>query len=174
MPKTRAEKHAIVDELTSTIKESKAAVFASFTNLSVADAEALRTQCREADVKYVVAKKRLMNIAFKNAGHDDVDTAQFEGNVAVAFGMSDEVASAKTLDTFAKDHEGFQLLGGILEGRYIDQAGVNSLAKLPSRDELLAKLAGSMNAPMSGLVNTLAGVPRNLVQVLNAIKESKA
>ncbi len=174
MAKTRAQKEAAVADLVTTIKESKAAVFASFTNVTVADAQQLRRDCRANGVEYVVAKKRLMNIAFKNAGFDDVDTSTFEGNVAVAFGMNDEVASAKTLNTFAKAHEGFQLLGGILEGRYIDAAQVKSLAQLPSREELLAKMVGSLQAPISGLVNVLSGVPRSLVTVLSAIKDAKA
>ncbi len=173
MPKTRQQKEKDVADLTDVIKQSKAAVFASFKNITVGDAQTLRRSCREVDVKYLVAKKTLMNRAFKNAGYDDVDTSPFEGNIGVAFGMGDEVASAKTLDTFAKDHEGFTILGGILEGRYIKADQVISLAKLPSRDELLAKLVGSLAAPMSGFVNVLAGVPRNFVQVLSAIKDAK-
>jgi len=173
MAKTRQQKEEAVRDLTDTIKKSKAAVFASFSGVTVGDAQTLRRDCRKEDVQYLVAKKTIMNLAFKNAGYSDVDTKPFEGNVAVAFGMGDEVASAKTLHTFAKAHEGFTILGGILEGRYINADEVNALAKLPSRDELLAKLVGSIAAPMSGFVNVLAGVPRNFVQVLSAIKDAK-
>jgi large subunit ribosomal protein L10 len=100
-----------------------------------------------------------------------------DGQLAAIFGYEDEVAPAKVVDTFLADKENagkIAFLGGVLEGRFIDKDQVTALAKIPSREELYAKLVGSMNAPVSGFVNALAGNLRNLVGVLKAIEEKKA
>lgn len=148
-------------------------VFASTTNVGIGEIDKLRSECRGAQVQYLVAKKSLITRALADAGQSDVDVKGFTGTIAVALGMGDEVSPAKLLARFAKDHETFAILGGVLEGRSIAVSEVKSLAALPSREELLAKMVGSMNAPISGFVNTLAGVLRNMVGVLNAIKDAK-
>jgi large subunit ribosomal protein L10 len=87
--------------------------------------------------------------------------------------MTDEVSAAKVVHTFAKDNEIVTIYGGILEGKFIDASGVKSLASLPSKQELLAKVVGSLNAPVSGFVNVLAANIRNFVSVLSNIKDKK-
>lgn len=173
MPKTRLQKETNVQELTQVIKDSKAAVFASFSAVTVKEAEKLRNECRTQEVQYFVAKKSLMNIALKNAGYADADVSSYSGSVAIALAMADEVSAAKVLAKFAKVKESFVIGGGILEGRVIDATQVKSLASLPSREELLSKLVGTMNAPVSGFVNVLAGTLRQFVQVVSAIKDAK-
>ena len=104
----------------------------------------------------------------------DVDTKVFEGSPAVVLGLQDEVAPAQIVAKFAKSHEIVHMFGGMLEGQAIDSTKVTELSKLPSKDELLAKMVGSLNAPISGFVNVLAGNLRGLVSVLNNIKDAKA
>lgn len=173
MPKTRAQKETQVQELATAIKNSKAAVFASFSAVTVKEAEKLRNECRKQDVHYFVAKKSLMNIALKDAGYADADVSSYSGSVAIALAMADEISAAKVLAPFAKEKETFVIGGGILEGRIIDATQVKSLASLPSREELLGKMVGSLNAPVSGFVNVLAGTLRQFVQVVSAIKDAK-
>jgi large subunit ribosomal protein L10 len=97
----------------------------------------------------------------------------FTGNVTVAFGYDDEVAPARIMAKFSKTNEAMEIYGGILEKSFIDSSRVRVLATLPDREDLLAKLVGTINAPVSGFVRVLAGNMRNLVYVLEAIKTSK-
>jgi len=173
MSKTKQQKQEAVGELEAGIKASKAVVFANFQGLDVSSMEELRKSCRENDIDMLVAKKTLVKLACENAGLTNFDPKSFEGGVATLLGHKDEISPAKTVNNFAKTHTIVKIFGGVLEGKFIDEMGIKSLANLPSRDELLAKVVGSINAPISGFVNALAGNLRNLVCVLNAVKESK-
>lgn len=173
MAKTRKQKEEQVKELASLMTNAKATVFANFQGLTVPEVEELRAKCRENDISVIASKKTLIKHALREAGHD-VDTKVYEGGVAAFFGNSDEVVAAQTVANFAKTHEAVKIFGGILEGAYIDADKVTALSALPSREELLAKLVGSLNAPVSGFVNVLAGNLRGLVTVLGAIKDQKA
>lgn len=172
MPKTRDEKTQIVADLTKLFKEMKSAVFADFKGLKVKEITELRRLCHDNKISYGVAKKTLIRIAAKNAGLN-FDPDSMEGSYALACGLEDEVAPAKVLADFAKKHESLKILGGILEGKMADKTVIGFLAKLPSKPELLAKLVGSLQSPISGLVNVLAGNLRGLVQVLNSYKDKK-
>ncbi len=173
MAKTRQTKEQAVQELVESLKNAKSAVFANFQGLKVSESEELRGICREQGVTYVASKKTLLKHALAELGMD-IDTKAFEGGPAVVLGVEDEVAPAQIIAKFAKDHEVVSVFGGTLEGNYIDTEKVNDLSKLPSKDELLAKMVGSLNAPVSGFVNVLAGNLRGLVNVLNAVKDAKA
>ena len=148
-------------------------VFSNFQGLKVSEAEELRKNCRKENVEVLAAKKTLLKRACDEAGLTGVDLSVFKGGVATFFGV-DEVSPAKIVSTFAKTHEVLAVFGGLLEGNYIDVAGVKGLSTLPSKQELLAKLVGTLNGPVSGLVNVLAGNLRNLVGVLNNIQKTKA
>jgi len=173
MAKTKQQKQEIVQTLTEGLKKAKAAVFANFQGLSVADVTTLRDDCRKQGVEVLVAKKTLV----KRVCDDlkiETNPKTFAGGVATFLSKDDEIVAAKTVNDFAKKHEAVQVFGGVLEGSFISSEKVISLAKLPSHDELLAKFVGTINAPVSGLVNVLVGNLRGLVQVLNAYKEQKA
>ena len=150
----------------------KSAVFTTISGYTMDDANALRQKGREAGVELLVAKKTLLVRALEASGFN-IDAGTLEGSILTTIGFNDEISAAKLVAGFLKDREGSAIVGGILEGRFVGANEVKQLAMLPSRKELLAKLVGSFNAPMSGFVNVLAGNLRNLVYVLNAIKESK-
>lgn len=173
MAKTRQHKEEHLAGLTTSLQTAKAAVFANFQGLTVPEVEELRAKCRENNVSVVASKKTLLGKALKEAGHD-VDTKTFEGGVAAFFGNEDEVVAAQIVANFAKDHEVVTIFGGTLEGAFIDANKVQDLSKLPSKHQLLGQLVGTLNAPVSGFVNVLAGNMRGLVTVLNGIKDAKA
>jgi large subunit ribosomal protein L10 len=174
MPKSKIQKQEILRNLTERIKKSKSIVFAGFNALGVKDNEDLRLKLRAEEGEYYVAKKTLLDRAFKEQGLTSLDKSAFDGKLAVIFSYRDEVSPAKVVDKFRKDKEDkIFFLGGILEGKFLSQSEVEALAKLPSRQELLSKLVGSLNAPVSGFVNVLAGNLRGLVTVLKAIEEKK-
>lgn len=176
MPKSKVQKQEILRSLEKKIEDSKSIVFAGFNTLGVKDNEDLRDNLIKEKSEYYVAKKTLLNLALKNQGLDDLDKLSLDGKIAAIFSYEDEIAAAKIVDNFRKDKEKaskLYFLGGVLEKKLLSKQDIESLAKLPSKQELYAKLVGSINAPVSGFVNALAGNLRNLVFVLKAIEEEK-
>ena len=174
MPKTKQQKEETIKSLEEGLKSAKAVVFANFQGLKVSEAEELRRECRKNDIKVVAAKKTLVKRACEDLGLKDIDPKVFAGGVATFMALGDEVSAARIVNNFAKTHEILKIFGGVLEGNFIDVITVKSLANLPSKQELLARLVGSINAPVSDFVNVLAGNLRGLVGVLNNIKNAKA
>lgn len=172
MAKSRLQKEETLKTLKEKLAQAKSVVFASFAGLKAKEIEDLRSRVRKEGLTYTVVKKTLMKKAFDEAGVAGADPKSLTGSIGTLLSQ-DEVGGAKLLDAFRKDHEALKLLGGILENKFVDAAGVLALAKLPSKQELLAKLAGTLQAPISGFVNVLAGNLRNLFNVLNAIKNNK-
>ncbi len=170
MPKTRAQKETIVSELAEKLARIKSAVFTSISGYTMDDANALRAKGRVQGVEAVVAKKTLLVKALEK-NNFSVATEYLQGSILTTMGYDDEVTAAKLIAGLIKDREGIKIIGGILEGRYVNADMIKQLATLPSKEELYAKVVGSINAPISGFVNALAGNLRNLVYVLNAVNE---
>jgi large subunit ribosomal protein L10 len=168
----RPEKASKVAELKDLLTSSKGVVLVNYCGLTVAEDTELRAKMREAGVKYMVAKNTFIRIAAKEAGIEGLDSV-LEHNTALAFSAEDPVAPAKILNDFSKDHKALKLKAGVLDGKVIAVDEVKALAELPSREELLAKLVGSMQAPISGLVNVLQGNIRNFVYTLEAVRQKK-
>ena len=168
-------KIAVVNEMKEKLQSAQGAVLVGFTGLSVADVTKLRRKFREGNVEYKVIKNTLTRIAANEVGYEGLSEF-LEGPTALAYSTEDAVAPAKILKEFIKETrtEALTVKVGICDGQVIDAAGVEALANLPSREELLAKLVGSMQAPISGLVNVLQGNIRNMVYVLDAVRAKKA
>lgn len=173
MPKTKQQKQTAVGSLVDGIKAAKGVVFANFQGLTVAQTEELRKNARKEGVQMIAAKKTLVQRALEAVGFSDANASTFKGGVATFVG-NDEVSPAKVVASFAKKNEVVSIFGGILEGKFIDAGMVKSLSALPSKQELLGKMLGSLNAPISGFVHVNAGVLRSLMNVLNAYKAKKA
>jgi len=175
MPKNKIQKQEIFRTLKEKLAKSKSVIFAGFNALTVKDNEKLRTQLKEENSEYYVAKKTLMNLALKE-NKLDINVRDLDGKVAAIFSYDDEVVPAKIIGNFRKDKDKetrIFFLGGILEGKLLSKEEVEELSKLPSKPELYARLVGSINAPISGFVNVLAGSLRNFVGVLKAISEKE-
>lgn len=178
MPKTRAQKEEIVKNLVEKLQKSKSAVFANFGGLKVQDAEKLRKSAKKEQAEVLVAKKTLLKIALKKAGIEEVDVEKFENGVATLVSYNDEIVGPKLATNFSKENKALSLLAGLLMDRpaghrLLTLEQVKALGALPGRLELLAKLVGSVKSPISGFVNVLSGNLRGLVNVFNAIKDSK-
>lgn len=172
------KKKAVVAELESELKESKGAVFTTFKGLTVAMDTDLRRQLRAAGVSYKVVKNTMVRIAADNIGLGGIDS-HLEGTTALAYSRDDAVAPAKVICDFIKKNrlEDAGILTvkvGLVEGKVIDANGVKALASLPSKEQLIAKLLGTMNAPIANFVGVLSGVIRQPLYVLNAIAEKKS
>lgn len=168
----RPEKLAKVAEIKELLTNSKCTVLVDFCGLTVAQDTALRRKMREAGVTYIVVKNTLLRIAANEAGIEGLDSV-LEKNTAIAVSPEDPVAVAKIVCDFAKENKALVVKAGVLDNRVIDVAAVKELAALPPKEVLLAKMLGSMNAPITGFVNILQGTIRNVVYALNAIREQK-
>ena len=173
MAVTKEKKQEVLKKLDEKFGKAKAVYFSQYSGLSVQDMGKLRRSLRDNGVDFVVAKKTLMKLSLKNAGFSETPNDLMTGPVGVAFGYEDVVAPAKYLYEFANGADKLQLLGGFIDGKLISKEQALELAKLPSRDELLARLVGSMKAPISGLHGTLSGVMRKFVYALKAVSDKK-
>ncbi len=169
---TLKAKEAEVAEIQEKLQKSQSVMFLDYRGLTVSEVTELRNKMRAAGVEYKVIKNTMIRRAAQEAGVEGLDEI-LEGPTAVAFGYEDPVAPAKILVDFIENAKKTQLKGGVLAGRAMSQAEIKDLASLPSKEQLLAKLMGSLNAPVTGLVMALSGIPRKLVYALNAIKEKK-
>ena len=170
-------KQAVVAQLKEQLESAKGVVLTSYKGLTVAQDTELRRELREAGVSYHVVKNTMLRIAAKEAGIEGIEE-HLEGTTAFAFSTEDAVAPAKVICGFIKknkleDAEVLTVKVGMVECKVIGVDEVKALAALPSREELIAKLLGSMNAPISNTVNVLQGVIRNAVYVLDAIRSQK-
>lgn len=174
MAKTRLQKADDVARIAEKFKGMKAAAFAQVSGLTMPQADDLRKKARTVGVEVFIAKKTILNLAAQAAGVQDLDTRVLEGSIITAIGSRDEVSAAKVLMEFRKTNEALVMVGGVLEGKGINAKEVNFLASLPTREQLLSQLVGSLNAPVSGFVNVLAGNLRGLVTVLDKVRAQKA
>jgi len=169
---TRTQKEQLVKDLSARIKDGKVVIFSDYAGTPVGKMNNLRDELRKTDSSYKITKKKLIDLALKNAGIE-ASVLNLEGQIGIAIGKEDEVSAAKVLAKFARENKNFKILQGVLDSKVISGKEVTALAALPGREELLAKLVGSINAPVSGFVNALAGNLRNLVGVLRAISDTK-
>jgi large subunit ribosomal protein L10 len=172
MAKTRVQKEEILEKLNSQIANMKSAVIVEYKGLKVKDIESLRKSLLKQNISFNVSKNTLTKIALKK-NEIEFDEGVFAKPVAVAFAKDDEVAPAKEIVLFAKQNDVINILGGILEKKFIDESMVRKLAALPSKDELRGKLVGVLSAPISGTINILGGNLRGLVSALNQVIEKK-
>jgi large subunit ribosomal protein L10 len=136
----------LVRDLSEKLKQSQSLVLADFKGLNMVDMTALRTELRQHSVQMRVLKNRLLKRALAQAGCDSLDEI-LVGNTAASFGVEDPVAPARILVEYAKKNPKVVVKGGLLEGKRLDKAGVERLARMPGRKELLAIMAGDLKQP---------------------------
>jgi len=169
----RSSKEQMVAELVDQLAGANAAFLADYRGLNVEKVNQLRTELRNAGAEYRVVKNTLLRLAAKGTTVECLD-AELAGPTALTLVSGDPVAPAKVLSEFAKNNDKFQLKAGALEGKRLSIEDIKALAELPSREVLLGRLLGTLNAPVSNFVGVLAAVPRSLVQALAAIQDKKA
>ncbi len=166
------EKKQIVEALKEQMQSAVSGVLVDHCGLTVEQDTKLRRAFREAGVDYKVVKNTLTRIAANEIGFNELDPI-LNGPTAMAISMTDEVAAAKVIGDFAKENEQLEIKAGFLDGKVISIDEVKKLAATPSRDVLLAKLLGSLNAPASNLVRTLQALVDNGVEPSEIKKDAK-
>ena len=163
-------------EMLAKIKEDLDGVSAvwvvDYCGLTVKDIQALRVAIRESGASMKVYKNTLMHIALDEAGLPTLDEI-LEGPSAFVFAGDDVAAAAKAVKTFAKTNQNLEIKGGLMEGEQVSAAQVEAIASLPSREELLAQIAGAISGVARGLAVALNGVPSGLAQVTKAVADQK-
>ncbi len=167
------QKKALVASLSDKLKNSCAGVIVNYKGINVSDDTKLRKELRESGVEYFVVKNTLLQRAAKEAGLDGLEPV-LEGTTAIAISKEDHVAAARILCKFADENDFFKAKAGFIDGKVISEAEVNNLAKLPTKEVLVAKALGGLNAPISGFVTVLNGTIKGLVVALNAIAEKQS
>ena len=171
--KVLEEKKQMVADLVSKFKNSAAGVLVDYQGINVEQDTKMRTELREAGVDYFVFKNTLARLAVKECGFDGL-LPVLEKMTAIAISEKDPVAPAKILSSYADKIKTFNIKAGFVEGGVIDAQRVEQLATLPSKEELVARVLGSLQSPIYGLVNVLNGNLRGLACVLQAIHDQKA
>ncbi|MFY9398835.1 MAG: 50S ribosomal protein L10 [Desulfomonilia bacterium] len=168
----REDKEVLVNRLHDELERSHAVFVTDYMGLNVEKMTQLRRSVKEAGGKYQVVKNTLLNRAVQGTPASVLDES-FSGPTAIAIAPGDPVAIAKALVNFAKENEQFEIQAAVLGSRFLDESGVQELAKMPGREVLLAKMLGSLNAPVSNFVGVFAAMLRQLVYVLKAVEEKK-
>lgn len=166
------EKIDKVTEIQEAIDGCNAMWLVDYRGLTVKQTQELRRSLREADADMKVYKNNLVKIALKNLGLPEMEE-QLAGPSGFVFANGDMAASAKTLKTFMKDNEALEFKAGLLNGEAISAETVMAIADLPSREELIAKLLGTISNPTTKLVRTLSEIPGSFVRTLGAIASQK-
>ncbi|MEJ6390921.1 50S ribosomal protein L10 [Gymnodinialimonas ulvae] len=168
----RAQKEKVVEELGQIFESSGVVVVAHYQGLTVAEMQDLRGRVRDAGGSVRVAKNKLAKIALEGtpaAGIADL----MDGMTVLAY-SEDPVAAAKAADEFAKENDKYVILGGAMGGNVLDTDGVKAVAKLPSREELIASIAGCIGAPASNIAGAVGAPASNIASILSTIEEKAA
>lgn len=168
----RSERAASISTLRQKLSGARSAVLTDFRGLSVAEMTELRTLLRKSAVEYTVVKNTLAKIAVAETELASL-AAHLEGPTAIAISRADPMAPSKVLTTWSKARPTFTIKGGVVEGRLLSAADIAVLAALPPREVLLARLAGTLQAPLQGLANVMAGPIRALASALDQVRQRK-
>ncbi len=168
----RIAKENIVSRISDDIKDHAVMLLIDYKGITVNDDTTFRRTLREGGMTYYVAKNTFIKLAAHNQDIDALDS-YLEGTTAVVFG-NDPVALAKTVSEFAKDHPAIKVKAGYMEGTLLPAEKLSSLAKLPSKEVLLAQVVGGMQAPLAGFAGALQGLLRNFAYVIDQVREQKS
>lgn len=172
MALTRTQKQELLDNYESGLAAAPHAFVLGFTGITVPQVTELRDKVRESGGQYQVVKNTLALRAVDGKGLGEL-AEQFVGPTAVVYTETDPVAVAKALTDFRKDTPVVEFKGGVVDGQPINADQVESIASLPSRDELIAKLLFLLQSPQTRFVRTLAAIPRSFVVVLDQIAQKQ-
>ncbi len=170
---TKAFKQEKVEAIKEQFAKATVAVVTEYRGLSVEEITKLRRQLQKENSDYTVVKNTLAKIAIKDTQFESL-AEKLTGPIAIAFGFGDQVAPAKVVSKFTKDNKKEDMImGAVLDGKLLSAAEAKSLAELPSKEELYAKMLGCINSPASGIANSVNTVMRQLVYTMDAVRKQK-
>jgi len=170
---TKAFKSDKIDTLKAKIEKAQVAIMTEYKGYSVDQITSLRRAIQKEGGDYMVTKNTLAKIAVKGTDFE-VLADSFKGPIAIAFGFEDQISPAKAVAKFIKDTKKGAIIGGALDGKLLTAAEAEALANLPSKEELYAKILGSINSPASGIANSVNAVMSSLTRAVAAVRDTKA
>ena len=170
---TRAFKDEKIEKFKKSFENAKVAVVTDYRGYTVEEITNLRRSLQKADCDYTVTKNTLCKIASKGTNFEAIESL-LKGPSAIAFGFGDEVQAAKVVAKYIKDNKKGEITGAVLEGKVLSADEAKKLATMPSREELYAKILGSINSPASGIVYSINGVMSALVRAIDAVAKQKS
>jgi len=168
----KEEKIELVKNLSTLLRSSKGIYFTDYRGLNVKDITDLRSRLRDTETFYKVIKNSILKRALEQAEIKEVSHL-VEGPIAIAITSNDPIQPIKILALFRKEHNLPHIKGGIAEGKFISEEEIDEIAKIPSREELLSMVVGSLNTPITGLIWTLKGMLAKLIYTLNSLINKK-
>ena len=171
MAQTKEQKQKTIEDLKEKVDRQKSMVFIDFQGVKVKDLSNLRKKIKEVGGQLKVAKKTLINLALKNLGFKL--EKDLKGEIALIFAFEDSISPLKKTYQFSETNENLKILDGFFDGKFIEKEKVLTLAQLPNKEELLARLVGSISSPVSGFLNVLQGNLRGLVYILSQFKTNQ-
>lgn len=175
MPQTKEQKKKVIEDLKDKVARQKAIVFVDFTGVKVKDLSGLRRKLKAEENELRVAKKTLISLALKDYNAEiGPKLKEMPREIALVFGYKDEISPAKMVWKFSKENQNLKILGGIIRDQkevLLGDVATMELAQLPGREELLGKILGSLQAPVSNFVYALNYNIKGLVYLLSAIKK---
>lgn len=170
---TKAFKSEKIDAIKAKIEKAQVAVITEYQGLTVEDITKLRREIQKTGGDYMVTKNTLAKIAVKGTEYEAL-AEKMTGPIALAFGFEDPVSPAKAVVKFIKEYKKGAIVGAVLEGKLMTEAETRALADLPSKEELFAKMLGSINSPASGIVGSINAVMSQLTRAMAAVRDQKA
>ena len=170
---TKQFKNDKIEYYKKQFENAKVAVVADYRGLSVEEITELRRALQASEADLTVTKNTLCKLAAQGTNFEAVSELM-QGPTAIAFGFGDEVASAKILAKFIKENKKGEIIGAVLEGKALSSEEAKKLAYMPSKEELYAKILGSINSPASGLVYGINGVMAALTRAVAAVRDQKS
>ena len=153
----QAQKQIIIDEIKEKLEKAQSAVVIDYIGITVAEADAMRKKLREANVDYTVYKNTLVKRAIEGTKYEELAQV-LDGPSAFALSYEDATAPARVIDEVMKDYKNMSFKAGVVEGVYYDAEGIEAIAAIPGRDQLIAKFMGSVQSPVSKLVRTFQAI----------------
>lgn len=173
MAVSKQKKEEIIKDLREKFSRQKSVVFTDYKGFSVAEITDLRRRARAGGADYKVAKKTLIQKVIRDSNLEDFNIKSFEGQIGVVFGYDDEINAPRFAWKFSRKVDKLKILGGYLGASFLNKERVLSLAKLPGKQELRARMIGAINAPVSGFVKVLSENLFGLLRALQAIQKKK-
>ena len=153
----QAQKQIIIDEIKEKLEKAQSAVVIDYIGITVAEADAMRKKLREANVDYTVYKNTLVKRAIEGTKYEELAQV-LDGPSAFALSYEDATAPARVIDEVMKDYKKMSFKAGVVEGVYYDAEGIEAIAAIPGRDQLIAKFIGSVQSPVSKLLRTFQAI----------------
>jgi len=171
---TKEKKQELINELVDLLRDAKGLYFVDYSRITVKESNAIRSEFNQKGVKFKVAKNTLILRALKEIGGIEITESQLFGQTGIALGYSDPIAPAKILRTFVEKNNKLNLKVAVIEGQMFAGSQLKQVSELPTREEIVSGILGSLDSPISGIIGTINAVMRDVFSLVEEVAKKKA